>query len=108
MSEPGAETGMAHTLLSVQPKTQMVTPNFQHGSYNAGLKAQVMGSLQNAQGQVVGVPDYLMMPKLFKERQAQGKTLSNIRTSLLKSHTGEKLDQEAIDNIARYLGYQVD
>ena len=89
-------------------ETQMVTPNFQHGSYNAGLKAQVMGSLQNAQGQVVGVPDYLMMPKLFKERQAQGKTLSNIRTSLLKSHTGEKLDQEAIDNIARYLGYQVD
>jgi hypothetical protein len=108
MSEPGAETGMAHTLLAVKPKTQMVTPNFQHGSYNAGLEAQVMGSLQNAQGQIVGVPDYLMMQKLFKERQAQGKTLSNIRTSLLKSHTGEKLDQEAIDNIARYLGYQVD
>jgi hypothetical protein len=108
MSEPGAQTGMAHTLLAVKPKTQMVTPNFQHGSYNAGLEAQVMGSLQNAQGQVVGVPDYLMMQKLFKERQAQGKTLSNIRTSLLKSHTGEKLDQEAIDNIARYLGYQVD
>ena len=108
MSEPGAETGMAHTLLNVKPNTQMVTPNFQHGSYNSGLEAQVMGSLQNAQGQVVGVPDYLMMPKLFKERQAQGKTLSNIRTSLLKSHTGEKLDQEAIDNIARYLGYQVD
>jgi hypothetical protein len=108
MSEPGAETGMAHTLLKVKPNTQMVTPNFQHGSYNSGLEAQVMGSLQNAQGQVVGVPDYLMMQKLFKERQAQGKTLSNIRTSLLKSHTGEKLDQEAIDNIARYLGYQVD
>jgi hypothetical protein len=108
MSEPGAETGMAHTLLAVKPKTQMVTPNFQHGSYNAGLEAQVMGSLQNAQGQIVGVPDYLIMQKLFKERQAQGKTLSNIRTSLLKSHTGEKLDQEAIDNIARYLGYQVD
>jgi hypothetical protein len=108
MSEPGAETGMAHTLLSVQPNAQMVTPNFQHGSYNAGLRAQVMGSLQNAQGQIVGVPDYLMMQKLFKERLAQGKTLSNIRTSLLKSHTGEKLDQEAIDNIARYLGYQVD
>jgi hypothetical protein len=108
MSEPGAETGMAHTLLSVKPKTQMVTPNFQHGSYNSGLEAQVMGSLENAQGQVTGVPDYLMMPKLFKERLAQGKTLSNIRTSLLKSHTGEKLDQEAIDNIAKYLGYQVD
>ena len=108
MSEPGAETGMAHTLLKVNPNIQMVTPNFQHGSYNSGLPAQVMGSLQNAQGQVTGVPDYLMMPKLFKERQAQGKTLSNIRTSLLKSHTGEKLDQEAIDNIARYLGYQVD
>lgn len=108
MSEPNAETGMAHTLLKVNPNIQMVTPNFQHGSYNSGLPAQVMGSLQNAQGQVTGVPDYLMMPKLFKERQAQGKTLSNIRTSLLKSHTGEKLDQEAIDNIARYLGYQVD
>jgi len=108
MSEPGAETGMAHTLLKVNPNIQMVTPNFEHGSYNSGLPAQVMGSLQNAQGQVVGVPDYYMMPKLFKERQAQGKTLSNIRTSLLKSHTGEKLDQEAIDNIARYLGYQVD
>jgi hypothetical protein len=108
MSEPGAETGMAHTLLNVKPNTQMVTPNFRHGSYNSGLEAQVMGSLENAQGQVVGVPDYLMMQKLFKERLAQGKTLSNIRTSLLKSHTGEKLDQEAIDNIAKYLGFQVD
>ena len=108
MSEPGAETGMAHTLLSVKPNAQMVTPNFQHGSYNAGLPAQVMGSLQNAQGKIVGVPDYLMLPKTFAERQAQGKTLNNIRTSLLKSHHGEKLDQQAIDNIARYLGYQVD
>jgi hypothetical protein len=68
MSEPGAETGMAHTLLSVQPKTQMVTPNFQHGSYNAGLEAQVMGSLQNAQGQIVGVPDRLMLPKTFAKK----------------------------------------
>ena len=105
MSEPGAETGMAHTLLSVQPKAQMITPNFEHGSYNAGLPAKLMGSLQNAQGEIVGIPDYLMMPKLFAQRQAQGKTLSNIRTSLLKSHTGELLDQQAIDNIAKYLGY---
>ena len=108
MSEPGAETGMAHTLLAVQPNTQMVTPNFKHGSYNAGLKAQVMGSLQNAQGQIVGVPDRLMMPKTFARKLAEGKNVNNIRTSLLKSHHGEKLDQEAIDNIARYLGYQVD
>jgi hypothetical protein len=108
MSEPGAETGMAHTLLSVKPNTQMVTPNFQHGSYNAGLEAQVLGSLQNAQGQVVGVPDRLMLPKTFANKLAEGKNINNIRTSLLKSHHGEKLDQEAIDNIARYLGYQVD
>jgi hypothetical protein len=108
MSEPGAETGMAHTLLSVKPNTQMVTPNFRHGSYNAGLEAQVMGSLQNAQGQIVGVPDRLMMPKTFAKKFAEGKNVNNIRTSLLKSHHGEKLDQEAIDNIARYLGYQVD
>jgi hypothetical protein len=45
------------------------------------------------------------MQKTFAARQAQGKTLSNIRTSLLKSHTGELLDQQAIDNIAKYLGY---
>jgi hypothetical protein len=83
----------------------MITPNFEHGSYNAGLPAKLMGSLQNAQGEIVGIPDYLMMPKLFAQRQAQGKTLSNIRTSLLKSHTGELLDQQAIDNIAKYLGY---
>jgi hypothetical protein len=108
MSEPGAETGMAHTLLSVKPNTQMVTPNFQHGSYNAGLEAQVMGSLQNAQGQIVGVPDRLMLPKTFAKKFAEGKNINNIRTSLLKSHHGEKLDQQAIDNIARYLGYQVD
>lgn len=108
MSEPGAETGMAHTLLAVKPKTQMVTPNFQHGSYNAGLEAQVLGSLQNAQGQVVGVPDYLMLPKTFANKLAQGKNINNIRTSLLKSHHGEKLDQQAIDNIAKYLGYRVD
>jgi hypothetical protein len=108
MSEPGAETGMAHTLLSVKPNTQMVTPNFKHGSYNAGLEAQVLGSLQNAQGQIVGVPDRLMMPKTFAKKLAEGKNINNIRTSLLKSHHGEKLDQQAIDNIARYLGYQVD
>ena len=108
MSEPGAQTGMAHTLLAVKPNTQMVTPNFQHGSYNAGLEAQVMGSLQNAQGQVVGVPDRLMLPKTFAKKFSEGKNINNIRTSLLKSHHGEKLDQEAIDNIARYLGYQVD
>ena len=108
MSEPGAETGMAHTLLAVKPNTQMVTPNFQHGSYNAGLEAQVMGSLQNAQGQIVGVPDRLMLPKTFAKKFAEGKNINNIRTSLLKSHHGERLDQEAIDNIARYLGYQVD
>ena len=108
MSEPGAETGMAHTLLAVKPNTQMVTPNFRHGSYNAGLEAQVMGSLQNAQGQIVGVPDRLMLPKTFAKKFAEGKNINNIRTSLLKSHHGEKLDQEAIDNIARYLGYQVD
>jgi hypothetical protein len=108
MSEPGAETGMAHTLLAVKPNAKMITPNFQHGSYNAGLEAQVMGSLQNAQGQVVGVPDRLMLPKTFAKKLAEGKNVNNIRTSLLKSHHGEKLDQEAIDNIARYLGYQVD
>jgi hypothetical protein len=108
MSEPGAETGMAHTLLAVKPNTQMVTPNFKHGSYNAGLEAQVMGSLQNAQGQIVGVPDRLMMQKTFAKKIAEGKNINNIRTSLLKSHHGERLDQEAIDNIARYLGYQVD
>jgi len=49
-----------------------------------------------------------MMQKTFAKKQAEGKTLHNIRTSLLKSHHGEKLDQQAIDNIARYLGYQVD
>ena len=108
MSEPGAETGRAHTILAMQPNAQMVTPNFQHGSYNAGLNAKVMGSLQNAKGEIVGIPDHLMMQKTFKERLAQGKSVNNIRTSLLKSHHGEKLDQEAIDNIARYLGYQVD
>lgn len=108
MSEPGAETGMAHTIMSVKPKTQMVTPNFQHGSYNAGLEANLLGSLQNAEGKITGIPDYLMMPKTFANRLAQGKTLSNIRTSLLKSHHGEKLNQQAIDNIAKYLGYQVD
>ena len=108
MSEPGAETGMAHTLLSVKPNTQMVTPNFRHGSYNAGLEAKVLGSLQNAQGQIVGVPDRLMMPKTFAKKFAEGKNINNIRTSLLKSHHGEKLDQQAIDDIARYLGYRVD
>jgi hypothetical protein len=105
MSEPGAETGMAHTLLSVKPNTQMVTPNFEHGSYNSGLEAKVMGSLQNAKGDIVGAPDYLMLPKTFSNLQAQGKTLHNIRTSLLKSHHGEKLDQQAIDNLSKYLGY---
>jgi len=108
MSEAGAETGMTHTLMGVKPGLDLVTPDFAHGSYNAGFKAKVLGTLQNAQGHLQGVPDYLMLPKTFNERLSQGKTLHNIRTSLLKSHHGEKLDQQAIDNIAKYLGYKVD
>ena len=105
MSEPGAETGMTHTLMLAQPNASIVTPNFQHGSYNAGMPAQLMGSLQDVRGNIVGVPDYLMMPKTFSNKLAQGKNINNIRTSLLKSHHGEKLDQQAVDAIAKYLGY---
>ena len=108
MSEPGAETGMTHTLMGVQPGLKLVTPNFEHGSYNAGLMANVMGTLQNSQGLLQAIPDSLMLPKTFAKKFAEGKNINNIRTSLLKSHHGERLDQEAIDNIARYLGYKVD
>ena len=108
MSEPGAETGMTHTLMRVKPGLQVMTPNFQHGSYNAGFEADVLGTLENAQGLLQGIPDSLMMQKTFAKKLAEGKSINNIRTSLLRSHHGERLDQEATDNIARYLGYSVD
>ena len=108
MSEPGAETGMTHTLMSVKPGLEVMTPDFQHGSYNSGFKADVLGTLENAQGLLQAIPDSLMLQKTFAKKLAEGKNINNIRTSLLKSHHGERLDQEAIDNIARYLGYSVD
>jgi hypothetical protein len=105
MSEPGAQTGGAHTIMSVEPNMSIVTPNFKHGSYNEGMKAKLMGSLMDVKGNIVGAPDRLLMPKTFANALAQGKNEGNVRTSMLMSHKGEKFDQQALDALSKYLGY---
>jgi hypothetical protein len=106
MSMPDAKTGQsAKTILEVKPNTQIVTPNFEHGSYNTGMGATYAGGLADVNNNIVGVPDTVLLKKLFDERLAQGKTIGNVRSSLLKSHHGQLMTAEDIARLREYLGY---
>ena len=106
MSMPDAKTGQsAKTILEVKPNTQIVTPNFEHGSYNTGMGATYAGGLADVNNNIVGVPDTVLLKRLFDERLAQGKTIGNVRSSLLKSHHGQLMTAEDIARLREYLGY---
>jgi hypothetical protein len=106
MSMPDAKTGQsAKTILEVNPKTQLITPNFEHGSYNTGMGATYAGGLADVNNNIVGVPDTVLLKRLFDERLAQGKTIGNVRSSLLKSHHGQLMTAEDIARLREYLGY---
>jgi len=107
VSRPNALTGMGSTIFSVKPNSNIMTPTFKHNSYNSGMGGVLQGSgLINAKNQIVSVPDYMMLQKTFANKQAEEKTIPNIRTSLLKAHHGEKFDQQSLDNLMKYLGYK--
>lgn len=107
MSEPGLTMGeTGRTIFQALPGSQIVTPSFLHGSYSAGIPGSYMGGLLDATGQIRGVPDELMLPKTFARMREMGKGDPQIRRSMMMSYHGEKLDQEAIDNLMRYLGYK--
>lgn len=106
MSMPDAKTGQsAKTILEVNPNTQLITPNFEHGSYNTGIGATYAGGLADVSGNIVGVPDTILLKRLFDERLKQGKTIGNVRSSLLKSHHGQLMTAEDVARLREYLGY---
>jgi hypothetical protein len=107
VNEPGAYTGASGgVMFKAKPKGTILTPTYQHGSYTAGIPTEgVLGGFKNAAGEIVTVPDYKIFRKTFDRLRKQGKTDANIRTSILKAHHGEQVDQQTIDGLLQYLGY---
>jgi hypothetical protein len=107
VNEPGAYTGASGgVMFKAKPKGTILTPTYQHGSYTAGIPTEgVLGGFKNAAGEIVTVPDYTIFRKTFDRLRKQGKTDANIRTSILKAHHGEQVDQQTIDGLLKYLGY---
>jgi PcfJ-like protein len=106
MKMKDAKTGQsAKTILNVSPNAKLVTPDFEHGSYNTGIEGTYAGGLADVNGNIVGVPDTVLLKRLFDEKMAQGKTIPNIRSSLLKSHHGQLMTAEDVARLREYLGY---
>ena len=107
VNEPGAYTGASGgVMFKAKPGGQILKPTYQHGSYTAGIPTEgVLGGFKNAAGEIVTVPDYKIFRKTFDRLRSQGKTDANIRTSILKAHHGEQVDQQTIDGLLKYLGY---
>lgn len=107
MSEPGLAMGeTGRTIFEAIPGAQVATPSFVHGSYSAGIPGRYVGGLLDASGNIRGVPDELMLPQTFARMRAMGKADPQIRRSMMMSYHGEKLDEKAIENLMRYLGYK--
>jgi hypothetical protein len=93
-------------MFKAKPQGTILTPTYEHGSYTAGIPTEgVLGGFKNAAGEIVTVPDYKIFRKTFDRLRKQGKTDANIRTSILKAHHGEQVDQQTIDGLLQYLGY---
>ena len=107
VNEPGAYTGASGgVMFKAKPGGEILTPSYQHGSYTAGIPTEgVLGGFRNAAGEIVTVPDDKIFRKTFDRLRIQGKTDANIRTSILKAHHGEQVDQQTIDGLLNYLGY---
>jgi hypothetical protein len=106
MNKPEAYTGgSGAAIFKAKPDSSIVTPSYKHGSYRAGIPtAGLLGGFEDAQGNIVAVPDYLTFRKTFDQLRKQGKTDANIRTSLLKSHKGEQIDEQTVEGLLKYLG----
>lgn len=106
MNKPEAYTGgSGAAIFKAKKGSSIVTPTYKHGSYRAGIPTEgLLGGFEDAQGNIVAVPDYLTFPKTFERLRKQGKTDANIRTSLLKAHHGEKIDEQTVEGLLKYLG----
>ena len=106
MSEPGLKQGFGgQTIFKAIPGSSIVTPDFTHRSYSAGIPGQYVGGLINAKGEVTGVPADLLFSRMFKGMREAGKTEHGIARSMLLSHHGEKFTEQALDPLMRFLGY---
>jgi hypothetical protein len=107
VNEPGAYTGASGgVMFKAKQGGEILTPTYQHGSYTAGIPTEgVLGGFKNAAGEIVTVPDEKIFRKTFERLRKEGKTDANIRTSILKAHHGEQVDEQTIEGLMRYLGY---
>jgi hypothetical protein len=107
MNNPEFRQGEAgRAMFSAIPGRGLVDPTFQHESYSKGIPGIYQGGLLNAQGQVVGAPVQLLMPKTYEGMTKAGKTPHGIARSMQVAHHGEKFTEEALDPLMRFLGYQ--
>ena len=108
VNRPEAYTGATGEMMfAARPEGRIMSPSYSHGSYSSGIPTTgVIGGILNSQNKVQSVPDYLMFRRTFDRLRGQGKTDANIRTSLLKSHHGEQVDEQTIEGLRKYLGYE--
>ena len=103
MSEQGLRPGYAgQTIFEAQPERGLLTPDYTHQSYSAGIPGKYIGGL-NINAPQTGVPADLLWPKLFAEQRALKKRDDQILAKMRQSHQGEMFDQEALDNLMAYL-----
>lgn len=109
MSEEGLYAGASgKTIFQPDLSKGIVTPDFNHFSYSAGMPRQeggLLGGIANAKGEIVSVPDDKMWVKTFNKLRAAGKKDHNIRRSMQIAHHGEVFDQQNLDSVMKYLGY---
>jgi hypothetical protein len=106
MLEPGLKKGyMGQTVFEAIPGRGIQTPSYYHQSYSAGIPGRYVGGLQNKQTGELGAPAEMLFPKLFAQKRAQGATDENILASMRLSHQGEKVTQETLDPLMKYLGF---
>lgn len=104
MTEPGLFQGEAgRTMFAAQPNSKMITPDFEHRSYSAGIPGQYMGGIASPTGGTTGVPRALLFPKLFADFEKRKTPETGINRSLMMAHHGEVFDQEALDRLMAYL-----
>lgn len=109
MSEEGLYAGASgKTIFQPDVSKGIITPDFSHSSYSAGmprLENGLLGGIENAKGEIVSVPDDVMWVKTFNKLRAEGKKDNNIRRSMQIAHHGEVFDQQNLDAVMKYLGY---
>jgi len=93
-------------MFSAIPGRGMVDPSYIHESYSKGIPGIYQGGLMNAQGEVVGAPINLLMPKTYERMTKMGKKPHQIARSMQIAHHGEEFTEEALDPLMQFLGYR--